>query len=156
MNPKHVLRSAEQFEQTANLVNQQIGMGGHHPPIAPFIVNITFSIELYLKCLIVMEKNSKPKKTHSLYTLFKEVSSASRKAITDDFNDLINSDPMTNAMKKEIPHLKTDIHSVLLGMNKAFEQWRYHSIDGMAQSSVMGTNELITAIKSRIKELDSY
>ena len=153
MEPKKIFESAQQFEQTANFLAQQLGKPSSNMPVAPFIVNTTFSIELYLKCLLVIETKKQPKKTHQLHTLFNLLSSNSKKDITNEFNKLMNAHPITSMAKQHIPHLKTDIDSVLLGMNQAFEQWRYISMDGSPESSVIGSDVLITSIKKRINSL---
>lgn len=156
MDPEFIFSSAEQFEQTAALLSQQIGIPGSQPPITPFVVNITFSIELYLKCLIVIETKQKPKKTHQLHALFNKLSPESKKAITNDFDSMINSNKTMLAVKERMPTVKTDIDSVLLGMNQAFSEFRYISIDGkdsISGFSLIGTNHLNTAIKNRINTL---
>lgn len=151
----HIYKVAEQFEHTANMLSTQMGTSGAHPPVSPFVVNVTFSIELYLKCLLILETNRRPKNSHELHTIFNRLSSESRSIITSDFQNSISSDATIRVMKTQFPDLKVDIQSVLLGMNNAFKEWRYASIDGMSTSSVMGTSHLLASIKKRILYLKS-
>lgn len=82
--------------------------------ISPFIVNATFSIELYLKAIHNAYNNKI--KGHHLTNLYKHMPIKGKQHFLSAAND-IRSHYLLNE--------GVDIHTCLESINKAFENWRY-------------------------------
>lgn len=142
--------------------------------MSPTIVNYTFSLELFFKCLYFMEYNKPykaphPRDGHSLYKLYNSLTQESKKLIKVEFDKKINwTVPMTqiieskilpqeisDILKRQSPNFPNDrdkdILSVLRECDQAFSQWRY-PYEGN-QKPIQGTVELIEATKLRIDYL---
>lgn len=157
MNIESIYNTAQQFENTANYLAQQIPLSMPKPPVIPFAVNVTFSVEMYLKCLILIETKEPPKKIHELHDLYKSLSNDSQTSIRMEFEKLTQNSPFQNTKGTPFATMKIDIDSVLQRMNRTFVGWRYAPLEKPKEGSgVSNTAELITAIKKRINELHQF
>ena len=97
---------ANSFLQAANMLYSEENKlyGWFNPVLYPTIVNISFSCELFLKCLLV--KNERPTKGHNLKELF---------------------DKLDNEQRKQIKKLtkENDFDIVLKNHSTYFEKFRY-------------------------------
>ena len=82
--------------------------------IAPFIVNATFSIELYFKAIHNAYGNKI--KGHHLTSLYKDMPVEGKQHFLNAANDIRNHYHLNNGV---------NIHTCLESLNKAFENWRY-------------------------------
>jgi hypothetical protein len=120
------------------------------PFLIPSIVCSAFSVELFIKSLIILEKGNPPR-THQLSALYSCLSSASREAIAKFFAESITANPNARAMKAQFPDVSLKIDDVLITVDKVFEQWRY-AYEGQP-GSAYGLGELAQAVCKRITEL---
>ncbi|GGI11526.1 hypothetical protein [Gottfriedia solisilvae] len=150
-NAKAVYDSANNFLVASNALNEKLSetndIGTY---IAPIIVNTAFSIELYLKCIYMIE-NGQPIQGHFLDKLYRKLSKESREMIEAIYDMLVPQSPTVMILKQKIPDMKTDLDTVLKDMSSAFIKWRYNfegSITGFPASG-----PIIDALKARIKIL---
>ncbi len=120
------------------------------PFVIPGIVCSAFSVELFMKCLVMVERGGAPR-THRLITLFSRLAPDSRVAIAHRFDELIAASPTAQAMKGQFPDVSLTIDDVLDTVDRVFEQWRY-AYEGQA-GSAYGLGELAQAVCERILEL---
>lgn len=85
---------------------------------APFVVNITFSLELYLKTLA--SRHGKALRSHELAQLFKKLPSAAKQAIEQEL-------PLFAKTSEWADGLTTmdDLRRVVNDLDTAFLDWRY-------------------------------
>lgn len=148
--------SALQFENVANQQLKLCGTTKEHPPVQQFVVNITFSIELFLKCLIMIESQKKAPHKHELDFLYNQLSVQSKQIIKKSFDKKINESLTLKAAKNSGVIFNADLNNVLRDIKNAFVEWRYMSIDGMPKRSIIGTSQLTSSIKERINELHQF
>lgn len=122
------------------------------PFVVPAMVCSAFSVELFVKCLVMVERGETPR-GHQLKTLFSLLSSSSQATVAQRFDELIGSNPNAQAMKAQFPHVSLAIDDVLETVNRVFEQWRY-AYEGEA-GSAYGLGELAQAVRQRIVDLAS-
>ncbi|ARU60706.1 hypothetical protein CBW65_06110 [Tumebacillus avium] len=150
---KDIYNTANSFLAASNALNQKLSetndVGTY---IAPIITNAAFSIELYLKCIYLIENKKPAPNIHQLDKLYKGLSDESKAVIEVIYNVLIIQSGTDMAMKEKVPETNLDLDSVLKGMSSAFINWRYSfekRFTGFA-----GSGPLINALKSRIKILE--
>lgn len=97
----------------------------------PFIVNASFSLELYLKCLIFIENSCFNNKTHRLDKLFEVISKENQIVVRTFFENIItnsqipNNKKITDEFKKLDSKFNWDFKYLLEKNSDAFENWRY-------------------------------
>ena len=116
----------------------------------PAIVCSAFSVELFIKCLVMVEGGGAPR-GHQLKALFSLLSQSSQAAVAQRFGELVGSNPTARAMTAQFPHISLEIEDVLDTVNRVFEQWRY-AYEGEA-GSAYGLGELAQAVQERVVEL---
>jgi hypothetical protein len=118
-DPKTVFSQAEVFRTGSQI------LGGYLPNLAiPWVVCAAFSLELYLKCLLLIEGGSTEKK-HDLEKLFANISCTSREAIRKNYeNKRVVRDAMF-AGAHVPPPPPSDFDFVLHASALAFEKFRY-------------------------------
>lgn len=118
-----IFRQAADFEFSAMILqahaNERMGRWEslseeqrRFPTWAPTIVNSAFALELYLKCLLLID--GKTSRGHKLATLYSQLSQSRRQQIHDGFEKTKPKDCATFTVVQ-----------ILLVANKAFEMWRY-------------------------------
>ncbi len=114
---EHMHGQANSFAHTANkLYNQDLkSFPRNGSAIAPFITNATFSIELYLKTILLASDDT-TMRTHDLLKLYQSIPSEAQQVILKSAGDV---KPL---YKLEID---TDLSSSLRSLRDAFEKWRY-------------------------------
>jgi len=157
-SPKQIFISAQNFGNSAKLLehlssqilSQHPGPSELPPFFQPSVVCMAFSVELFLKCLILVEKgNFQP--THKIQELYLKLPMTSQKAISDKFDEFIATSPTIRAMQAEYPNISSKLDDVLKVVNEAFVDWRY-IFEGNA-GSLYGLGELCEAIRGRIIEI---
>lgn len=105
IDPKQVFKTAEVFRASSvilgNLINQ--GMPQY---MFPWVVCSSFSLELYLKCLILVEGGSS--KGHDLEQLFSKIAPESQKRIRASYETHKTKTDAMFASFKGLPTPKTD------------------------------------------------
>lgn len=107
---------ANSFAETANNI---YGKDLKHSPYkgsssAPFVVNATFSIEIYLKT--IHHAYGHKVRGHNLENIFKSLPKEAKKIVTDSAIDV---------RPRYILETGVNIESSLQSLSKSFEQWRY-------------------------------
>jgi len=94
-----------------------------------------FATELYLKCLIVINKLPIPR-THELVELFNALPSEDRQRLNDLFDEQAAADEAFQIMQAELDK-KISLAFSLREMNKTFETWRY-AYESPFETSLVG------------------
>lgn len=102
-------------------------------PAIPSIVCGAFALELLLKCLIALETNAEPPKSHNLRRLFDLTSVSSQAAIRKTYSQLLQDTPEWIAQYSEAG-ISVDFDNVLNACKDAFVEWRYHYENEKAKS----------------------
>lgn len=93
--------------------------------VAPFIVNSSFAIELYLKCIYMIENGKEPNRVHKLDLLYKKLSRESKDSIAAIFMLVNERSGSYHALKDKVPGFDWSIEGVLASASQAFVNWRY-------------------------------
>lgn len=148
---KEIYDQANNFLAASNVLNEKLretdDIGTY---IAPIITNTAFCIELYLKCIYMIEKGQ-PAQGHFLDKLYRKLSKESRDLIEAIYNMLLPKSQTDMFLKQQMPEMKTDLDSVLKEMSSAFIKWRY-SFEGNI-TGFPASGPIIDALKGRIKIL---
>lgn len=151
-NSKEIYNTANKFLAASNALNQMLHQTNDVSTyLAPIVTNTSFTIELYLKCIYTIEKNSPAPNIHHLDKLYRKLSKESRDIIEAIYNMLLPKSETDMFLKQRLPDMKTDLESVLTGMSSAFVKWRY-SYEGNL-TDFQATGPIIDALKGRIKIL---
>lgn len=149
---KEIFITANNFLAASNALNEKLSatndIGTY---IAPIITNTSFCIELYIKCIYMIEKGQ-PVHGHFLDKLYRKLSKESRDTIEAVYDMLLQQSPTDIALKHKVPDMKTDLGSVLQDMAKAFIKWRYRHEGGLTGFQASGP--IIDALRHRIKMLE--
>ena len=70
-----------------------------------YIVNIIFSIELYLKALII-KSNKSPYKTHELKKLYNQLTEKQKKSLENEYKKELDENSFAFYLKKDLPTMK--------------------------------------------------
>lgn len=92
--------------------------------LTPMTVCFSFSVELYLKCLVCLETGTAPR-GHSLEELMKMVSQQSQDEIEKHYEALMSDRPDRDVVDAQFGVGSTKFQNALKGANKGFEHWRY-------------------------------
>jgi len=117
---------AEHYSEASLLLAEQ-AKGEQWGCSAPQLLVDSFAVELYLKCLFVLDKNIAPPEKHDLQTLFDALTSYTKTAIRDAFERNIRSDPVLSNLDVINPEaLKiTDFERSLAAAKNTFDKRRY-------------------------------
>jgi hypothetical protein len=121
---KKILHSAEIFRLATRILATQIE-GGHPSFLAPYGVNAAFTLELYLKCLLTLERGSPPR-GHNLLQLFNKVRPANQARIRVYYDNAPEKSRQLRQAMQAVTGLPSDFDSDLKASQRAFELMRYH------------------------------
>lgn len=115
--------------------------------------NLAFSIELFLKCLILIE-TQKPTTGHDLGVLYSKLSPNTQSKIESEFNKLY----LNSAALKTLPDKAMKLHTiqeVLETNSNTFEKYRYFYERGLKHGQGnMGLGEIAQALQIVISQID--
>lgn len=149
---KDIYESANNFYLASLAVNEKLSKTDDiQVYIAPITTLTSFSIELYLKCIYMIENNKPAENIHGLDKLFDALGDESKLLIKFFYDNFIQQDLLVNELKKQVPELNTNLEDVLKESSKAFIKWRY-SYEKNLCDFPSGTT-IINALKARIKTL---
>ena len=116
-------------------------------------VNAAFAVELYLKCLLLIEGGQVPE-THNLKQLFNQVSRESRGKITKRHNTLAADHPVLSEFRQKLG-IKTDLNSILEDGQDIFTQFRYffEGIPNRMEPIGFGLDLFAQIVRNRILDL---
>ena len=124
VDPKRVFTTAEVYRASAQVLSKFIANGMPHY-MFPMVTCSAFSLELYLKCLILIEGNES-EKSHDLERLFSSLAGESQIAIRTNYQKCaIHETAKLFAARGMPPHPSTDFDFVLHASASAFENFRY-------------------------------
>lgn len=129
-DPKSMFHTAENNRHAVDLLYRSMRDGSMHLSV-PHTVLSALAIEIYLKCLIVIEDRKVLRPEHHLVALHKRLSANLRHELDQEAIPLlILEQRLMNAFWERVafgtrppPHLT--VKSILTMGNKAFEKWRY-------------------------------
>lgn len=138
LDPRTVFRYAESFTVAIELLKPQFEQGRKAIDLSgritiadagrfvPFATVDSFALELYLKCLMLMDRGE-IKKVHGIKELFRELKLNTRQRIKNNYADRIASQlpRMSKALKRRDLLRFKNFRSYLERSNRAFENIRY-------------------------------
>jgi HEPN domain len=147
-DPKDIFRTAEVFRTGSAILNNH----GMPQCMFPMVICSAFSLELYLKSLILIEGGTYGK-LHDLEKLFSRVKPKSQKIIRASYETHKMKMDAMFATFKDIPAPKTDFDSVLHASAKAFENFRY-AFEGIVKDQEgWMASPICDSVRERIVEL---
>jgi hypothetical protein len=154
---KEMFDTAEAFDLASKLVafekykrelNGDYSLSYHG--IAAIVANHAFAIEMYFKCLAIIEKGHFLF-GHKLADQYNFLDQVARDKIKTYYNDFVQNNPTLERWKTQFSKLPNmDLTSVLQQANKAFEEHRYMP-EGDHQTYLAG--DVSKALRKYILEL---
>jgi hypothetical protein len=123
---RKIYQLAEHYSEASKLLQDQ-AKGGEWGCSAPQLLVDSFAVELYLKCLFVLETNIAPLEEHDWGKLFDALLPHTKAAIRDSFDRLIRSDPVLSHLAVINPEAVkvTDFNRSLAAAKNTFDKKRY-------------------------------
>lgn len=117
---------AEHYSEASRLLDEQ-AKGEEWGCSAPQLLVDSFAVELYLKCLFVLDTNAAPLQEHDWEKLFNALKSHTKDAIREAFELMVRSDPVLSRLAIINPEaLKvTDFNRSLTAAKNTFDKRRY-------------------------------
>ena len=117
---------AEHYSEASRLLEEQ-AKGEEWGCFAPKVLVDSFAVELYLKCLFVLDTNIAPLKEHDWEKLFDALALHTKTAICDAFERIVRSDSVLSHLDVINPEaLKvTDFKRSLTAAKNTFDKKRY-------------------------------
>lgn len=117
---------AEHYSQASNLLFEQ-AKGNEWGCSAPRLLVDSFAVELYLKCLYVMDTNRIPLKEHDWEKLFNSLNRYTQIAIQEAFERIVSSNPVLSHLDIINPDAfkTTDFKRSLKAAKNTFDSRRY-------------------------------
>lgn len=122
---KFILKSADAFEEASVLALKHATQDQNQTFYLAlvYVVNASFAVELYLKCLLAVESGQIPE-THNLKDLFNQVSRESRAKIKKRHNKLAPDHSVLSGFRERLG-IKIDLDSLLEDGQDVFKHFRY-------------------------------
>ena len=123
---RKIYQLAENYSEASHLLDVQ-AKGEQWGCSAPQLLVDSFAVELYLKCLFVLDTNDAPPKGHDWQALFDALKPHTRIAIREAFKQSIESHPVLSHLDVINPKaLKvTDFERSLTAAKNTFDKKRY-------------------------------
>lgn len=117
---------AEHYSEASRLLEEQ-AKGEEWGSSAPQLLVDSFAVELYLKCLFVLDTNIAPLEEHDWEKLFDALLPQTKTAIREAFERIVSSDPVLRHLNVINPEaLKvTDFDRSLKAAKNTFDKRRY-------------------------------
>lgn len=166
--PERAFDSAQKFFKASsilyNLLTDELRVLNDKPkPISrePFVVNASFALETYLKCLHAIEKHGKFPGGHKLKTeLYDTLSDTTKQKIKENYLMILKENRLLNkliAEKSEAILSELAFEKVLGQIDKAFENWRYSYQDmpkelhNMLIELILATHLVVLKLKPELE-----
>jgi hypothetical protein len=123
-DPEQIYYHANRFLGTDQAIRKIFGGNAEWSPTVapPTMVLSAFAAELYLKCILIIEKEEAPENIHLLHVLYRRLSHKAKRRI----EQLWESDSRPNlATLAKMTGAPTDLPNALFRCSAAFEQLRY-------------------------------
>jgi len=123
---RKIYQLAESYSKASRLLDEQ-ARGEQWECSAPQLLVDSFAVELYLKCLFVLDTNTAPPEEHSWKILFEALPPYTRVAIREAFERIVESNPVLSNLDLINPEaLKvTDFERSLAAAENTFSKRRY-------------------------------
>jgi hypothetical protein len=151
ISPSSLFIIGSGFWKTVQLLSQRLGSTNDFDLLSPIFVNLAFSCEVYLKCLILI-KTSKLEHGHDLYELFLKLPSIDRDVIERRYVLFLNSSPIVKAVQRDFPSIDFTLDKVLPEFSLTFQNWRY-SYEGAANQA-QGLGEFVDAVQHHLMQIN--
>lgn len=152
---KDVFMQAYRFRSTARVIGDLLKNSDDRNIdlyFDPFVVNASFSIELYLKCICIIESGKKKAPyMHELDKLYDSLSVEVQNKLSDVFIKENEKLGTYHLAKENKPDFEWSLKNVLKESSKAFIKWRY-SYEGKLPD-VVSIKAVIFALETIIFEL---
>lgn len=149
---RDIFDTANNFAEATRALNEKLSttndVGTY---IAPIMTNASFSIELYMKCIFMIENGRPAPKIHELDKLFARLGDDSKAFIGLLYNKFVGGSPSVKALLENVPEVKIDLPSVLKEASRTFEKWRYRFQKNLTGFPTSG--QLMDALRARIQML---
>jgi hypothetical protein len=123
---RKIYQLAERYSEASRLLEAQM-KGDEWGVSAPRLLVDSFAIELYLKCLYVLDTSSAPLREHDWVELFDALGSHTRTAIRETFDRIVSEDPVLRHLHVINPDAVkiTDFNRSLAAAKDTFDKRRY-------------------------------
>lgn len=147
---RKIYHLAEHYSEASRLLAEQV-KGEQWGCSAPHLLVDSFAVELYLKCLFVLDTNTAPPEKHDWKTLFDALTPYTRAAIREAFERIVKSSPVLSNLDVINPEaLKvTDFERSLAVAENTFYKRRYlYEVDPAVQGEWFYSHLLKDAIRT--------
>jgi hypothetical protein len=123
---RKIYQLAERYSEASRILEVQM-KGDEWGVSAPRLLVDSFAIELYLKCLYVLDTGLAPLREHDWVKLFEALGSHTRTAIREAFNRIVSEDPVLRHLDVINPDAMkiTDFDRSLAAAKNTFDKRRY-------------------------------
>lgn len=123
---RKIYQLAEWYSEASRILDEQM-KGDDWGVSAPRLLVDSFAVELYLKCLYVLDTGSGPLREHDWVKLFEALASHTRTAIREAFDRIVSEDPVLRHLDVINPNavMVTDFARSLAAAKNTFDRRRY-------------------------------
>jgi hypothetical protein len=147
MTPDEVFRTAWGFSKATDMLAQ----GGDGKCAVAEVVNEAFCLELYLKCLLMLETGNKGH-GHKLKDLFDKLSQTNQAKVERYYNEDLGDLKMVTVQRRGKTYA-SDLNGVLQATSDSFVEWRYLFEEKMDPKPILGWQSLRASLLRLILEL---
>ena len=150
IDPLKLFHRAEAFRLASSVLGEKI----HVTPnlMAPYAVAGAFALELYLKCILSIER-ANPKKEHDLVKLFALVSPQTQTRIREHF---LNQSPVATLVRLALESKvgkPIDFDATLSRSKDVFFKWRYPDSYGWDVGASGWSDDIVEVTRAVILDL---
>ena len=148
---RKMFQLAEHYSEASSLLAEQ-AKGEQWGCSAPQLLVDSFAVELYLKCLFVLDKSIAPPAEHNWQKLFDDLNTYTKTAIREAFYQIVSSDPILSHLDVINPEAfkVTDFERSLAAAKNTFKERRYF-YESMTQDEWFYAHLLKDAIRNVTK-----
>jgi len=121
-----IYQLAERYSEASRILDEQM-KSDEWGVSAPRLLVDSFAVELYLKCLYVLDTDSEPLREHDWLKLFEALGSHTRIAIREAFDRIVIEDPVLRHLDVINPQalIFTNFDRSLAAAKNTFDKRRY-------------------------------
>jgi HEPN domain-containing protein len=150
LDAKSAFLTAEAFLEVCKAILEERKRGNTRMLNLALATNAAFSLEIYLKCLLLLEEGD-ARRGHDIYKLFHELNSSTQSELTKAHDAFVRSKPsLVSEMRGK--RLSTDLKELLKRGRNAFVNFRY-TYEQVTPKSDFALNGLTYCIRERILKL---
>ena len=149
-NSKLAFVTAEAFLEVCKVLNKAIESGNTRILTLAMATNAAFSLEMYLKCLLLLEKGH-ASRSHDIHDLFHALSESTQAQLTKDHQDFVDSHSSFTVQARQTGSPNNLEELLNLGRN-TFTDFRY-AHERIPSKTIFGLNGLTFCVRERILKL---